>query len=64
MTSAIATEVKKSIELWSEEIDPSAQGYAKQQYWQLEIDTATMVPQDAPNYSTVQTLMSQWRGKL
>ena len=63
-TSATAAEVKQSIELWSEEIDRIAQGYAKQQHWQLAIDTAKMVPQDAPNYSTVQTLMSQWRGKL
>ena len=63
-TSATATEVKQSIELWSEEIDRIAQGYAQKQYWQLAIDTAKMVPQDVPNYSTVQTLMSQWRGKL
>ena len=54
----------QSIELWSEEIDRIAQGYAQQQHWQLAIDTAKMVPQDAPNYSTVQELMSQWRGKL
>ena len=63
-TSATAAEVKQSIELWSEEIDRIAQGYAQQQHWQLAIDTAKMVPQDAPNYSTVQELMSQWRGKL
>jgi hypothetical protein len=63
-TSATAAEVKQSIELWSEEIDRIAQGYAQQQHWQLAIDTAKMVPQDAPNYSTVQKLMSQWRGKL
>ncbi len=63
-TSVTAAEVKQSIDLWSEEIDRIAQAYAKQQHWQLAIDIAKMVPQDAPNYSTVQTLMSQWRGKL
>lgn len=63
-TAATAAEVKPSIELWSQEIDRIAQGYAQQQHWQLAIDTAKMVPQDAPNYATVQALMSQWRGKL
>ncbi len=59
-----ATEVRQSIELWSEEIDRIAQGYAQQQHWQLAIDTAKMVPQDAPNYANVQALMSEWRAKL
>ncbi|WP_373539962.1 caspase domain-containing protein [Chamaesiphon sp.] len=64
VTSATATEVKQAIEVWSQEIDTIAQGYAQKQYWQLAIDTAKMVPQDAPNYAAVQALMSEWRSKL
>ncbi len=63
-TPEIAKEVKEAIEVWSEEIYQIAQGYASKQYWQIAIDTARMVPTDAPNYETVQTAMTQWQSKL
>ena len=63
-TPAAATEIQQSIELWSEEIYQIAQGYADKQYWQLAIDTARMVPKDAPNYSTAQGSMVEWKNKL
>ncbi|GEM_PF-1618358 len=57
-------EVKESIDLWSQEIYQIAQGYAEKQYWQIAIDTARMVPRDAPNYSAAQGAMLEWQGKL
>lgn len=63
-TPAATAEVQQSIELWSQEIYHIAQGYADRQRWQLAIDTAKMVPKDAPNYLDVKTSMSAWRNKL
>lgn len=63
-TPEAAKEIQQSIELWSEEIYQIAQGYANKQYWQLAIDTARMVPKDAPNYSTAQGSMLEWQNKL
>ncbi|WP_310485515.1 caspase family protein [Chamaesiphon sp. VAR_48_metabat_403] len=63
-TPAATTEIQQSIELWSEEIYQIAQGYADKQLWQLAIDTARMVPKDAPNYSTAQGAMVEWKNKL
>jgi uncharacterized caspase-like protein len=63
-TPAIAQEVKAAIEVWSDEIYQIAQGYANKQYWQIAIDTARMVPQDAPNYNTVRAAMTEWKAKL
>jgi Caspase domain len=63
-TPEIATEVQQSIELWSQEIYQIAQGYANDRHWQLAIDTARMVPRDAPNYRTAQGSMSEWQSKL
>jgi Caspase domain len=63
-TPEATTEVKQSIELWSQEIYQIAQGYADRQLWRLAIDTARMVPRDASNYSTAQGSMVEWKGKL
>jgi hypothetical protein len=63
-TPAAANEIRQSIELWSQEIQQIAQGYAKQQHWRLAIDTAKMVPIDATNYLSVQAQMAEWRSKL
>jgi hypothetical protein len=63
-TPAAANEIRQSIELWSQEIQQIAQGYAKQQHWRLAIDTAKMVPIDATNYLSVQAQMAEWRNKL
>jgi Caspase domain len=63
-TPAAATEIQQSIELWSMEIHQIAQGYADKKLWQLAIDTARMVPKDAPNYTTVQSSMAEWKNKL
>ena len=63
-TPEAAKEIQQSIELWSAEIYQIAQGYADKQYWQLAIDTARMVPKDAPNYSTAQGSMAEWRNRL
>ncbi len=62
--AATATEVKQSIELWSQEIDRIAQRYAKQKKWQIAIRTAEMVPPDASNYSTVRAAIVQWQKNL
>jgi Caspase domain len=59
-----ASEVKQSIEQWSQEIYEIAQGYAGKQYWKLAIDTARMVPPQATSYSKVQLTMSEWQGKI
>jgi hypothetical protein len=63
-TPELTVEVKQSIELWSQEIYQIAQSHAEQQHWQIAIDTARMIPRDAPNYSTAQGSMSQWQNKL
>jgi hypothetical protein len=63
-TPAVAMEVAQSIELWSHEIYQISQGYANQQHWQLAIDTARMVPREAPDYRAAQNSMSQWQSKL
>ena len=63
-TPEVALEVKQSIELWSQEIYQIAQGHADKQHWQIAIDTARMIPRDAPNYSTAQGSMLEWKGRL
>jgi Caspase domain len=63
-TPAATTEIQQSIDRWSQEIYQIAQGYASQQHWRLAIDTARMVPKDATNYQSVQTMMLEWQGKL
>ncbi|WP_295617355.1 caspase family protein [Chamaesiphon sp. GL140_3_metabinner_50] len=63
-TPEATKEIQQSIELWSEEIYQISQGYADKQHWQLAIDTARMVPKDAPNYSTAQGSMVEWKNKL
>jgi Caspase domain len=63
-TPAVAAEVQKSIELWSQEIALIAHGYARKERWQIAIDTARMVPPDASNYADVQISMAKWRSRL
>jgi hypothetical protein len=63
-TPGVATEVQQSIELWSLEIYQISQGYADKKLWQLAIDTARMVPKEAPNYMTVQSSMAEWKNRL
>jgi Caspase domain len=63
-TPAAISEIKESIDLWSQEIAQIAEGYANKQEWQRAIDTAIMVPRDTTSYPAVQVAISQWRNKL
>jgi Caspase domain len=63
-TPVAATEVKQSIDQWSQEIYLIASGYASKKHWQLAIDTAIMVPQDVSNHAEVKDAIAEWRQKL
>ncbi len=58
------SEVKQSIELWSQEIYDIAKSFANKQQWELAVNTAKMVAPNTTNYSAVQSAISEWAVKI